>query len=78
MQLIDGEIVISATDINNYLACNHLTTLNLSVMRGELERPSDRPGQGALLAKLGDEHEQNYLQRLRDDGRQVTTIAREP
>jgi uncharacterized protein len=78
MQLIDGKVVISATDINNFLACDHLTTLDLTVMRRELDRPTDRPGQAELLAKLGDEHERNYLERLRAEGRQVTTIVREP
>jgi uncharacterized protein len=75
MQLIGGKVVISATDINNFLACDHLTTLDLTVMRGELDRPTDRPGQADLLAKLGVEHEQNYLARLRAEGRQVTTIV---
>ena len=76
LQLLDDVVVISATDFNNYLACEHLTTLDLKALRGELERPSERPGQAELLAKLGDEHEQNYLRLLLDEDRQVTTIER--
>jgi len=78
MQLIDGQVVVSATDMNNYLACEHLTALEIRVLRRELERPDDRPPQAALLAKLGDEHEQNYLRELHAGGRQVTTIERDP
>ena len=76
MQLIGNKVVISATDLNNFLACDHLTTLDRMVMRRELQRPEERPGQVELLAKLGDEHEQRYLQELRADWRQVTTIER--
>ena len=76
LQLLDDVVVISATDFNNYLACEHLTTLDLKALRGELERPSERPGQAELLAKLGDEHEQNYLRLLLAEDRQVTTIER--
>ena len=78
MQLLNGEVVVSATDFNNYLACEHLTTLDLQVVRGELERQTERPGQAELLAKLGDEHEQNYLRQLLARGRQVCTIERRP
>ena len=76
MQLLGADVVVSATDINNFLACEHLTKLDLKVLRGELERPDVPPQQAALLAKLGDEHELRYLERLRDEGRSVTTIER--
>jgi predicted RecB family nuclease len=74
LQALDGVLVISATDLNNYLACEYLTTLDLKVVAGEIVRPKDRPGQSDLLSKLGGEHEQSYLRRLLNEGRQVTTI----
>lgn len=76
MQLLDNVTVISATDLNNYLSCEHQTALDLNVVSGELERPTEPPGQAELLAKLGDEHEQAYLARLIAEGLQVTTIAK--
>lgn len=76
MQLVDGAIVLSATDLNNYLACEHLTTLDLSVLRKETARPERRPGQASLLADLGEQHEQAYLAKLRADGHTVVTIER--
>lgn len=75
MQIVDGRSVYSATDLNNFLACEHLTTLELGVLHGELMRPA-RSAQSELLAQLGEEHEQNYLQRLAKDGDAVTTIER--
>jgi len=31
---------ISASDLNDYLECEHLTQLEMAVRRGELERPA--------------------------------------
>jgi hypothetical protein len=35
-------IRLSATDLSNHLACNHLTSLDLSVARGDKSAPSWR------------------------------------
>jgi predicted RecB family nuclease len=77
LQLLDCQVVMSATDLNNYLACAHLTTLELRVLHGELARPTEHPGTADLLAKLGDEHEQSYLRKLKAQGLPVTTIVRD-
>src|SRR3990170_3060584 len=37
----DGTLLLSPSDLSGHLACPHLTTLNLRVQRGELERPLD-------------------------------------
>ncbi len=76
MQVIDGAFVFSATDLNNYLACEHLTALDRAVLRDELTRPAKRPSQAGLLAELGEQHERAYLERLRAEGRTVVTIER--
>jgi len=65
LQLVDGAIVLSATDLNNYLACGHLTALDLSVLRQGLARPQSPSGQAGLLAELGEAHERGYLELLR-------------
>lgn len=74
--MLDGRTVYSATDLNNYLACEHLTTLDLAVVHGALTRPDERLGQADLLSKLGEEHEQRYLQHLKDQAHDVVTIER--
>ena len=34
MQLLEGEIVLSATDLTGFLECEHLTQLELKAARG--------------------------------------------
>jgi len=77
MQIVDGRPIYSATDLNNFLACEHLTTLELDVLRGVRQRPERSP-QANLLSELGEEHERNYLQRLQGSGTAVTVIERDP
>ncbi len=64
MQLIADAVVLSATDLNNALACAHITTLDLTALRGEIEKPTQRPPEADLLARLGEEHERSYLSQL--------------
>src|SRR5579884_3685273 len=76
MQLYNGRILYSATDLNAYLACEYLTTLELAHLREGLARPARRDEENALLARLGDEHERRYLERLKSQGRDVAVIDR--
>ncbi|HEY5341133.1 MAG TPA: TM0106 family RecB-like putative nuclease [Candidatus Aquilonibacter sp.] len=76
MQILDGRLVYSASDLNDYLACEHLTSLDLEVVRGALTRPVKESGQAPLLSKLGAEHEQNYLQQLIANGHDVAVVER--
>lgn len=39
MERIDGELVVSATDLVGHLACGHLTVLHGRVALGVLEMP---------------------------------------
>ncbi len=76
MQLLEDATVLSATDLNNFLACEHLTALDLAVLHDGLTRPQARPGQATLLAELGEAHERTYLEKLQADGYDVVTIER--
>ena len=42
MQLLDEQLIVSASDLNNFLACPHLTTLDLANARAE--RPDAAEG----------------------------------
>src|SRR2546428_5940663 len=78
MQTIDGRLVLSPSDLNDHLECQHLTTLALEVARGERKRPCLAPNEHAeLLRRRGELHERAYLERLRADGRQIveTTLG---
>ena len=75
MQIVDGELVVSPTDLTRFLACRHLTALDLAVARGERPAP---PAPGEALEQLfrrGLEHERAYLERLRREGRSVAEIT---
>ena len=71
MQRGDGALTFSPSDLNAFLACPHLTSLELAVARGELERPYRPNPYGDLIRRKGDEHEASYLASL---GEGVATI----
>ncbi|HET7027514.1 MAG TPA: TM0106 family RecB-like putative nuclease [Candidatus Limnocylindrales bacterium] len=78
MQLAsDGTLIASATDLVNFLECDHLTTLELGRLEGLWERPHQRTDPTVvLLQERGDAHEHAYLDRLRAEGRDVVEIPR--
>ncbi len=75
MQLVDGTIIVSATDLVGYLACDHLVTLELEAAAGERERPIRHDPELELIQKRGFEHEAAHLAALRDEGRSIHEIA---
>jgi uncharacterized protein len=75
MQSANGLLLLSPTDLNDYVSCRHLTTLAREVARGERERPH-RSDEGAkLLQEKGEEHELHFLDQLHAEGREVVDIA---
>lgn len=75
MHARDGQYRFSPTDLVNFLGCSHATILDLR----DLAHPApveDESDQDKLLRQKGDEHEAAFLQKLRDDGRQVVEIPR--
>ena len=76
MRQVDERLVLSPTDLTKHLACAHLTTLDLAAARGELDRPDAADDEALqLIFRKGLDHERDYLQTLRDEGRSVTEIA---
>jgi predicted RecB family nuclease len=74
MYLLDNELILSASDLNNYVQSRHLTARDLAYARGDLAAKPDRDPIAELLSQKGDEHEQAYLQKLRDEGREIVEI----
>src|SRR5580704_12553658 len=62
------QIRLSATDLSNHLACGHLTSLDLSVARGNRTAPEWNSPDLVVIQQLGLRHEAAYLQFLRDKG----------
>ena len=71
----DGTLIVSATDLVGYLACDHLATLELGRVEGLWEKPHHRVDpELMLLQERGDLHEKAYLERLRASGKSVHEI----
>jgi predicted RecB family nuclease len=78
MELVDGNLVLSASDLINHLECPHLTQLDIEVALGRIELTETRSDTTELVARKGDEHERDYLVQLRYDGREIVEIQDEP
>jgi predicted RecB family nuclease len=74
MQLIDGTLVLSASDLTGHLSCAHLTTLSGMKMRRELFVPMRGDPHADLIRRRGDEHEQGYLAALAAEHGDVVEI----
>ena len=58
--------MFSATDVANFLACQHTATLDRAESRKEIKKPFFDDPAIELLQKLGLEHEKQYLRHLID------------
>jgi uncharacterized protein len=74
MRLQGGSLVSSPTDIANFLACRHKTSLDLRVAKGELTKPSWVDPLAAVLRERGEEHECRYVERLQTEGLAVVDV----
>src|SRR5260370_42479731 len=77
MQQIDSKVVHSATDLVGFLACEHLTNLELAALAGLVKRPFRDDPELDLIARRGLEHERRFLEDLRAQGRCITEIERD-
>ena len=74
MQIQDSELLLSATDLANHLACKHLTELNRLAAEGVLEKPFRTDPILETLIVRGNQHEQAYVDSLKADGTNVVEI----
>jgi predicted RecB family nuclease len=77
VQRLEGTLVLSATDLVGYLACDHLATLELGRVAGLWERPHRRDDPTIeIIQEKGDLHERAYLESLRGEGLTVAEISK--
>ena len=74
MQRLGGQLALSPTDLTKHLACRHLTTLDLAVVGGTRTKPVADDDELQLIFQKGLEHERDYLEFLRSEGRSVVEI----
>ncbi len=76
MREFQGKLLFSAQDLVNFLACPHVTFLDLKNCEKPLET-SDDDAQSLLLKKKGLEHERRYLYQLHKRGLSIEAIPAE-
>jgi hypothetical protein len=74
MQRVDGILYFSPSDLNHFVECEHLTTLDLLAIDGQGVAKVIDP-QAEIIRAKGFEHEQAWLQHLRAEGKAVVEIA---
>jgi predicted RecB family nuclease len=75
MQATNSRLILSPSDLNDYVECSHLTTLALEVVRGTRPHPYVPEDHVDLLRRKGEEHEAAYLADLRAQGRHVVDVV---
>src|SRR5712691_993687 len=76
MRLLDGQLVLSPSDLTKFTRCAHVTTLDLGRLRGTL-KPLAGPQRSLhtdFVARKGTEHEEKYIERLATAGNRLITI----
>jgi predicted RecB family nuclease len=74
VKLVGGRLRLSASDVANYVACGHLTRLDLLHARGEIQPPHVFDVGFEDLVARGERHEIAVLARFRADGWRVAEI----
>ncbi|TIT93691.1 MAG: nuclease, partial [Mesorhizobium sp.] len=74
MQLVAGELRLSASDLVGHLSCHHLSVLDRAVAEGQLAKPTYWDPQLEVLRERGAVHERNFVQHLIDSGLETTRI----
>ena len=74
MQMRNGEVLYAASDIVNFLECEHVTTLDLTNLETPLPKAEDDDSAKLVQAK-GFAHEANYVARARAQHSSFVDIA---
>jgi uncharacterized protein len=75
MKIVDENVRVSASDLANFLACRHLTRLDLLKAHGQLKPAWAFDVGFQALVRRGEEHERLILGRFRDDGLEIAEIS---
>ena len=74
MQRLNGTLHFSPSDLNHFVECGHLTTLDLLATDGT-GVSKDKDPQAEIIRVKGFEHEQAWFEHLKDQGKHVVVIA---
>jgi uncharacterized protein len=74
MYKVAGTLNLSAGDLVGHLNCRYLTSLDLKVADGELDKPKIWNPVLEVLAERGSLHEREFIDHLKADGRVATVV----
>lgn len=77
MQLRDDRLLLSPSVLNDFVECEHRTSLAREVALGMRARPGRRDPGAEMLAEKGAQHESSLRERFREEGRAIVDIAME-
>ena len=75
MRRTGDELVLSATDLTQFLCCRHGTALEMAAALGERTRPHWHDPLLEILLERGLEHEGGYVDSLRAQGKAVVDLS---
>ena len=75
MKTTKDRVRLSASDVANFLACQHLTRLDLLRALGQLRPPREFDIGFEDLVRRGEKHEREVLERFRTEGHEVVNIG---
>ena len=76
MRVLEGKVLLSASDLMRFQGCPHATAPDLAHLRGDGPQPRGHSEEMKLFRKRGDAHEAAYLERLKTAGRSVVEVQR--
>jgi uncharacterized protein len=74
MKNVSDNLLFSASDLSNHLACAHATSLDFEVASGHRESPKWQSPDLWILQERGRLHEEAYIKHLRDQGLSVEDL----
>lgn len=76
-KLGDAQFLYSPSDLVRFLGCNHSTVLDLQNFTTPIKK-SEGSATNRLLQEKGYKHEADYLERLRQEGKTIVEIPKQP
>ncbi len=79
MRLLDGQLVLSPSDLTKFTRCEHATTLDLGDLDGTLEKLAGkrRSLHTDFIVRKGTEYEEDYIEKLARAGNRLIPIKSE-
>ena len=75
MQSRDSRLLFSPSDLGDFVACEHLTQLEIAAAQSGPARPRAENAFAALIQRKGAEHERGFLNGLREAGHAITEVG---